>query len=362
MKQVCLICERTSPDSNLYCQEVYCPAELSPTILDYGEWLGDIEIIKPLVVLRSSVIYEAQHHEEPVLLKVAHPGADNTERIKREAELLKHVQNQATKMHLPVLRAPYVDTSFTQHPYGRAMLREQLLYFCIYDHFEGESLRDRLTKTPQPWITHVGWIVSSLAYAVAFLHSQGVLHCNISPESVLVHFDKHNVPHILLADLGVTSIQRDLPTHWHLSFAQPAYIAPELLQGDMPRIGYTTDVYGIGLTMYEMLIGKSAFTFKLQSDDAIYDAILNNRRERMNREEDVAEVARIATRAVTQNPQRRFENAAVLEHELTSIFGVVPEKKQRRWLTLRTISGVVVFLLTLAIIITLAVTLWEALT
>ena len=66
MKQVCLLCERTSPDNNLYCQETYCPAEMSPNILDYGEWLGDIEIVKPVMILRSAVLYEATHQNQKV--------------------------------------------------------------------------------------------------------------------------------------------------------------------------------------------------------------------------------------------------------------------------------------------------------
>ncbi len=359
MKQVCLTCERTSPDSNLYCQEVYCPAELSPTILDYGEWLGDIEIVTPLVVLRSSVIYEAQHHKESVLLKVAHPGAENTERIKREAQLLKHIQSQAAEFYLPTLRSPYADATVAGHPYGRAMLRDQLLYFCLYDPFDGESLRDLLTKTPQPWINHVGWLISSLSYTVAFLHSQGMLHGNISPESVLMRFDEQNVPRILLVDLGVSCTLKEIKAHWHTAFAHPAYVAPELLRSDMARVSYATDVYGIGLTLYEMLIGKPAFDFKLQSDDAVYDAILNSRRERMNRAEDVADVARIASQAVMHDPEKRFPNAAALEKELIGNFGPVPDKKQRRWLTLRTTRGVIVTLLALAVFITIVVTIWE---
>jgi serine/threonine protein kinase len=332
---------------------------MSPTILDYGEWLGDIEIVKPLVVLRSSVIYAAQHHKESVLLKVAHPGAENTDRIKREAQFLKQVQRQASDVYLPVLRAPYAGTTFNKHPYGRAMLRDHLLYFCLYDYFEGEPLRDLLTKTPKLWINHVGWIANSLSYAVAFLHSQGVLHCNISPESTLVRFDAQNTPRILLADLGVASILPELKTHWSTSLAHPAYTAPELLRYELAHAGYATDVYGVGLTMYEMLIGKPAFSFKLQSDDDVYDAILNNRRESMNREDDVIDVAHIATRAVADNPDRRFNSAAALEKELTSIFGAVPEKGQRRWLSLRTIPGIVVILLALAMVITGIVIVWE---
>ena len=54
MKQICLQCGRTSSGGDLFCQETDCPGERSPTILGAGDWFGDIEIIKPVVVLRSA--------------------------------------------------------------------------------------------------------------------------------------------------------------------------------------------------------------------------------------------------------------------------------------------------------------------
>ena len=149
MKQVCLLCNRTSPDNNLYCQETYCPAEMSPNILDYGEWLGDIEIVKPVMILRSAALYEATHHKKKVFLKVAHPGPENKERLKREAEFLKAIQLKKDQNEfLPVLLPPYANTTIQVDAYGKAMLRGHLLYFYLFEFVEGEPLRDVLTKNP----------------------------------------------------------------------------------------------------------------------------------------------------------------------------------------------------------------------
>ena len=92
MKQVCLQCGRVSGGGDLFCQETYCPCEMSPTILDTGDWFGDIEVVKPIIVLRSAALYEATHQKKKVYMKVAHPGAENKERLKREAEFLQSLQ------------------------------------------------------------------------------------------------------------------------------------------------------------------------------------------------------------------------------------------------------------------------------
>jgi serine/threonine protein kinase len=358
MKQVCLLCERTSPDHNLYCQEIYCPAEMAPNILDYGEWLGDIEIVKPIVVLRSSVLYEARHQKNKILLKVAHPGEQHTERLKREAGWLCEMQGKkARSPYMPVLLPPYANTTITDNPYGKAMLRGHLLYFCLFEHFEGEPLRDILTKNPQLWLYHIGWLMISLSYAVAFLQSKGMLHCGITPETVLVRFDEaSNVPRVLLFDLGVVSTQRDVSALWDPAFVLPTYTAPELLTPGSPVANYATDVYGLGLTLYELLVGEPVFPFKLHSDDEVYQAVLRNQRVRMNRVEDVRLVADIATQAVQPQMSARQQNAAELADQLITYFGAVPGEKPRRWPSIRTTLILAGACLTVAFLITLIVT------
>jgi serine/threonine protein kinase len=357
VKQVCLLCERTSPDSNLYCQETYCPAEMSPNVLDYGEMLGDIEITRAVIVMRSAVLYEAVHQNEKVYLKVAHPGPEHKERLKREAEFLAA---RGKHKYLPVLRPPYVNTTVKADPYGKAMLKGHLLYFYLFEYVDGEPLRDVLMKNPQLWINHVGWIMISTAEAVSFLHSSGFYHLGVSPDCILVHFDEEpNAPRVLLYDLGVASDPPGLGRNWSADFVLPAYQAPELMGANGERPSAATDVYGLGLTLYELLVGEPTYTYKLRSDAEVYNAVRRNRRVQMNRVEDVKAVAGIALQAVHPQAAQRQNDATIFMQQLLAQFGKVPPPKRSRWPSMNTIMIVIIALLFIAFLITFAVSINE---
>lgn len=366
MKQVCLACDRVSPDKNLFCQETYCPAEMAPTILDYGEWLGDIEIIKPIIILRSSVLYEATHQKTKVLLKVAHPGAEHKERLEREAEFLQTLQKtKEPPKTLPRLLPPYANTTVDVDPYGRMMLQGHLLYFCLFEHFDGEPLRDVLIKNPQLWINHIGWITISLAAAINLLHLEGLYHFGLNPSCVLVRFDKQqNIPRVLLFDLGIASHKNHIGDAWYPSFVPPAYTAPELIGGDGMRGqylsgDYRTDVYGVGLVLYEMLVGEPTYRYKLRSDDEVYELVRRDRRVKMNRVEDVQRVAEIALETTQSEIARRPQLIADIGERMVSIFGEVPPEKKSRFPTLRTILWGIAVLLAIAFLVIIAVYLNE---
>ena len=357
MKQDCLLCDRTSPDNNLYCQEIYCPAEMSPTILDNAEWLGNIEIVKPIIVLRSSVLYEGRQQKKSVLLKVAHPGPENRERLKRETQFLKQVQRgREQNEFLPVLLPPYGTTSAKQtdsDPYGKVVLRGHLLYYAVFEFFEGEPLRDILTKNLQLWVYPIGYIMIRLATAIAFLQSKGMYHYGLSPDCILVYLDQDtNAPSILLFDLGVVSDAQDLRTNWYPFVVHPAYTAPELIEPRTPQPNYATDVYGLGLVLYELLIGEPAFAYRLYSDEEVYDAVRQGRMARMSRTEDVRLAADLAVRAVDANPGARFATAAEMVTKLYEAFGDVP-RIGTPWYRSRVTLLVVVALVAIGVIIAL---------
>jgi len=329
---------------------------MSPTILHDGEWLGDIEIVRPIMVLRSSVLYAALQRKKKVFLKVAHPGAENRERLKRETEFLAAMQRRLqANERLPVLLAPYTNTSIRNNPFGRIVLRGHLLYFSIFAYVEGEPLRDILLKNPQLWIHHVGWIALGLASAVAFLHNKGLHHYSLSPDCVLVRFDKQqNAPRILLYDLGIACGAQELEQVWYAFCTPPAYTAPELLTG--VHADYRTDVYGVGLTLYELLVGEPAFSFKLQSDAAVYRAVRRNQRLQINPREDVESVAQIALQAIAPQIEKRQLHTAVLAAQLRQQFGTPPKEQQSRWPDRPTMVIAIAALVLVGLLTALAIT------
>ncbi len=102
MKRICQRCNVISQDFNLWCQEKYCPAENATEIFDNGEWFGPIEIIQPIVVTRSAIVYHARREEEvgPV---------DARARRKQVAdEFSRFLEPGRAARRVPVIHAPMI--------------------------------------------------------------------------------------------------------------------------------------------------------------------------------------------------------------------------------------------------------------
>jgi serine/threonine protein kinase len=102
-------------------------------------------------------------------------------------------------------------------------------------------------------------IGAQLAGVLAELHRRGIIHKDVNPNNVLV-----NVPasHVLLTDFGIASrlaSEQQPPTHPHLLEGTIAYMSPEQT-GRMNRdVDYRTDLYSLGVTLYELLTGHLPF-------------------------------------------------------------------------------------------------------
>ncbi len=363
MQQYCLVCERRSSSSNLYCEQTYCPGELSPWVFETGERIGDIEVVRLVTVLRSAVVYAALRQGEQVYVKIAHQGSHNKERLKREAELLAVAQTQnVTAPFFPVLLPPTVPSSAKGQTYGKVVAAGTLLYYYVFQYVEAESLRHVLRKQPQLWINHVGWISLGVATAVAYMHKRARFDFALSPEAVLVAFDKEppNTPRVLLVDLGVVSTGDQLPASWSPGFVDPVYAAPELVddrnyefknQGAQIAPEPRTDVYGLGMLLYEMLIGEPPVTSLLRSDRDVLAAVQRGQRLAMDRVDDVKAVAELAQQATDVKPARRPSDPATFGHQLQTQFGPIPEARKRRTVSPRTLLVVACALLAIAFLL-----------
>ena len=357
MKQVCQLCQQTAPDRNLFCPEIYCPAEQSPTVFEYGERLADLEIIKPVVITRAATLYEANHQGQKVLAKVAQVGDNHVAKLIREAQFLQQFQLHKQRCaFLPTLRPPYINSKLGQVSYGKAMRQGIFYHYYLFDFVEGEPLRDILTQNPELWVSHVGWVVTSLAYTIDFLHQRGLLHYGLTPETILVHFERKQpkVPRILLVDLGIAANFRAFTGQWYDNFVPPAYLAPELINRRQSPNNEVTDVYGLGLILYEMLAGKPFITAKFRNEATVRTAVGQGQSINLHRTDLKSDVVDLTRQALNSNPARRPKSIKEIESGLVQLFGKVPQPKQRRWPSLSTILVVVSALLAVAMVIALA--------
>jgi serine/threonine protein kinase len=319
VKRVCTVCQRISPDGNLWCQEPDCPSGDLPMIFDYGEWLGDIQVIRLLRILRSSAIYEAQREDEKVLLKVAHNGYQD--QMRREARILGDLsRNSNYPPNLPVLLPAYRQADINQRPYGKTVFRDEAKYYEVFDYIEGEFLRDMLFKNPQPWYQHAAWMTISLANVIAFLHLKAnTLHLNLSPEVIYVRTDKKGIPRPVLLDLGLLGDPGAVDPVWVHQYGMPAYTPPELIAQRVPT--YASDVYGLGLVMYEMLAGSPAFEFQQRREDDIREDVVKGV-PRLNRTDLSEEIHQIVMQSVDLVPDRRQQDVRAFAKLLRTKFGL----------------------------------------
>jgi serine/threonine protein kinase len=350
MKRICTRCNRISIDGNLWCQEKNCPAENTPEIFENSEWIGNIEILKLVTVLRTSAIYIARRDNENVLLKVAHYGFE--ERLKRESQILLKIQKKGAHPALPVLLPAYKNASVDNYPYGKNAFNGKTLYYEVFKFVDGRILRDSLIYNAQPWYLEAGWITLTLADAIVLLKQNQILHFCLSPDIVLIRYDQQHYPHPILLDLGVASAPNELMQNWNQSLVHPAYIAPELitLKG---KVGPPTEVYGLGLTLFEMLAGFPAYNFISKRDEDVYNAVLTVPPPPTGRI-DLKNLPEIAEKAINKTYDYRQKDIIEFARQLQANIPVVPVEKKPFKINWRTVGIVMAALMAISLLVTLA--------
>jgi serine/threonine-protein kinase len=121
----------------------------------------------------------------------------------------------------------------------------------------GGSLRQRLDG-PLLQPRHAAGLMETLAGAVSFAHEQGILHRDLKPSNIV--FTADGIPK--LTDFGLARFLDDGegPEEGGTVLGTPAYMAPEQARGDWPAVGPATDVYALGVILYELLAGWTPFT------------------------------------------------------------------------------------------------------
>lgn len=184
--------------------------------------------------------------------------------------------------------------------------------FIVYEYVPGPTLAGLLQETtPAP--RQIAQWVARVAEALDYAHQCGIIHRDVKPANVLM--DQDGEP--LLADFGLArqTGSPSLLTQEGDLLGTPAYMSPEQVRGQHDAVDARSDIYGLGVLLYEALAGRLPF---VGSGVSIFQQILHDEPPppRALRPSIPADLNTICLKALAKEPSRRYQTAGAFADDL----------------------------------------------
>ena len=300
----------------------YLSYESSGVMSDDGRMLrtlGDYLILREIGKGGMGVVYEAEHQHlgRRVALKALLPHASRDRFLERFQVEARSTARLHHRHIVPVYEAGEHDG----------------VHFIAMQFIEGRSLdkvlSDLRTDSSADYYRNVARLGIQAAEAISYAHSQHVLHRDIKPSNLLL--DHHE--DLWITDFGLAKMQEENLTLSGDIVGTLRYMAPERFHGQCDG---KSDIYGLGMTLYEMLTFRPAFT---ESDrGSLIRQVTEEdppRPRRINRAIP-ADLETIVLKATAKNPADRYHSAAALAEDLRCFLGHLPIQARNWSLTHRT--------------------------
>jgi eukaryotic-like serine/threonine-protein kinase len=210
-------------------------------------------------------------------------------------------------------------TASLQHPHILPLFdsgeADGFLYY-VMPFIDGETLRTRLDRETQFGVDEAVGIAVSIASALQYAHSHGVIHRDIKPENILLHEGRPVVADFGIA-LAVSAAAGGRMTETGLSLGTPHYMSPEQATADREITG-RSDIFSLGSVLYEMLSGDPPHTGA--SAQQIIMKIITEHPKPVTefRKAVPPNVAAAVARSLEKLPADRFESAKAFADALTN--------------------------------------------
>jgi tRNA A-37 threonylcarbamoyl transferase component Bud32 len=263
---------------------------------------GRYRVIEKLGSGGMAVVYKVEHTllEKSMALKLLRPELSTVpyvvQRFQREARFVSQLDDPR------IVRV----TDF-----GRA---ENGSLFLVMELIEGDSLSRRLESVgllPLQLSLH---IAEQVLLALDHAHRQNVIHRDLKPDNIML-LEKEGRTMVKIVDFGIAKLASESPvggkplTQAGMVFGSPRYMSPEQASGE--TVDHRSDLYAVGVMLYEMLSGKRPFDGT--SARAILSAVLMQQPPplelKLEDKTRAQAIERVIMRALSKDREERFPSA-----------------------------------------------------
>jgi serine/threonine-protein kinase len=201
--------------------------------------------------------------------------------------------------------------------------------FFAMELVEGGSLARRIAGQIQPADQAARW-VQTLAGAMHYAHGQGIIHRDLKPGNIVLTTD--GTPKI--TDFGLARRLESDATHTHDGKIRGTvyYMSPEQARGDDTEIGPLSDVYALGVVLYELLAGRPPFKGATNYDTMVLVRTQDPPPPRSFNPRVDPELEAVCLKCLEKKPTARYASAAELADDLGRwLRGERTKARPRRW-------------------------------
>ncbi len=269
------------------------------------ERIGHYKIIRKIAEGGMAIVFEAEQ-ENPhrrvalKLIRSALPSSQAIRRFRQEVQVLGRLQ------HPGIARI---------YEAGSVPLGHQTVPFFAMEYIDGVEITDYVSSNGRDLPTVLS-LVSKLCQAVQHAHQCGIIHRDLKPGNILVN--ESGRPTIL--DFGIarelspsSRNERDCTQAGQL-VGTISYMSPEQINGDPQRMNTRSDVYALGVVLFELLTGKLPHDLTHHSLTESARAICERQPRNLNSCERrfPGDLERIVSKALAKDPAHRYASAAAL--------------------------------------------------
>jgi eukaryotic-like serine/threonine-protein kinase len=241
--------------------------------------------------------------------------------------------------------------------------------YIVFEYVEGETLKDRIRRNGRLPVSEAIAYAIEIARALGVAHDHGIVHRDVKPQNVLI--DEEGAAKV--TDFGIArSLEQEGLTADGRVLGTTDYVSPEQALGH--PVSGQSDLYSLGIVLFEMLTGEVPFKGETQVTVAMKHVRDELPDVQIRRPEVSAALAAVIDRATAKELDRRYPDAAALIADLedvlaietarsgqvtgeaTTVLRTLPKGMRRRIpLRARSSAKLVVTLIVLAVLITAAI-------